>query len=181
MKRKNQRTFENELLEQSSKTRRIASKLLHEKNIIQVLSKVGKPLLIGSYELDLMLDKDIDIVVKTTTPKLSAIEAINSFIRTEIAQKYEFGDFVSYSRENRPKGYIVNLLIGEYKNIQWEIEIWFFTDISYYLNQLKDYKEKINPQKKLEILKRKHIRTNAGKTKHEISSVEIYSEVLKIV
>lgn len=181
MKRINKRTFERELLEQSSKTKITASKLLVEKNIIKALSKVGEPLLIGSYELDLMLDKDIDIIVKTNTPKVSAIEAINSFIAAEVAQKYEFGDFVRYSRDNRPNGYIVNLLITEFEDIEWEIEIWFFREISYYLNQLKDYKDKINPQKRLEILKRKHLRNYSGKTKYEISSVDIYKEVLKTV
>jgi len=181
MQRENQRVFEKKLLEHSSKTRIVASKLLEEKNIIKTLSKVGEPLLVGSYALDLMLDEDIDIVVKTNTPKLSAIDAINSFIAVEVAQKYEFGDFVRYSRNNRPKGYIVNLLITEYANIKWEIEIWFFTEVTYYLNQLKDYKGKLSPQKKLEILKRKHLRKYSGKTKHEIGSVDIYEEVLKMV
>ena len=91
------------LLEKSKQTRMIASQLLDEKNILEVLSQMGTPLLIGSYALDLMVDPDIDIVVETAFPKQTAKEALNIFIEKETVQKYEFGDFVKFQRTGRPQ------------------------------------------------------------------------------
>ncbi|BDU50416.1 hypothetical protein [Haliovirga abyssi] len=145
--------------------------------MIKILSKYGLPIVIGSYELDLMFDEDIDIVVETGSPRESSIKVLNEFIRTETFQKYEYGDFEKYTRLNRPNGFIVNLKI-EYENKNWEIEIWFFKNISDYKIQLNKYKELINSEKKLKILQRKFLRKEKGKTKHEISSISIYNEIL---
>ena len=131
------------ILETSKHIKEIASKLLEEKNIMEILSQVGKPEIIGSYALDLMFDEDIDIVVETDNPKKSAKEALNYFIDNETTQKYEFGDFVKFPRENRPQGYIVNIKTI-YENTKWEVEIWFLKDTSEYKKQLKTYQDKID-------------------------------------
>jgi predicted nucleotidyltransferase len=91
------------IVEKSKHTRMIASKLLDEKNILEILARVGTPQMIGSYELDLMVDPDIDIVVQTDLPRQRAREALNAFIEKETVQKYEFGDFVKFPRTGRPQ------------------------------------------------------------------------------
>jgi predicted nucleotidyltransferase len=91
------------ILKESKQTKTIASKLLDEKNVLEVLSQVGTPLIIGSYALDLMIDPDIDIVVETAFPKQKAKEALDIFIEKETVQKYEFGDFVKFPRTGRPQ------------------------------------------------------------------------------
>lgn len=164
------------LLEKSIYIKMIASQLLEEKNILDILSKFGKPLIIWSYALDLMIDEDIDIVVQTATPRESAIAALNLFIKKEIAQKYELGDFVTYPRESRPAGYIVNLKIV-YENTPREIEIWFFENISRYSEQLDRYKRKFNDIHKMKILEAKQERKSSWKNKHDKSSTTIYEEI----
>lgn len=166
-----------DILAISKKTRDTAKRLISEKNVLEILSKFGEPKIIGSYEMDLMLDEDIDIVVKTDNPKKSAIEALNKFIELETVQKYEFGDFVTYPRKNRPNSYIVNLRL-EYENAKWEFEIWFFKEIESQLEQLNEIKSKINEKNRLRILEMKYERRFSGQSKHEKSSMEIYNEVL---
>jgi len=141
------------------------------------LSQVGKPEIIGSYALDLMFDEDIDIVVETDNPKKSAKETLNYFIDKETTQKYEFGDFVKFPRENRPQGYIVNLKTV-YENAKWEVEIRFFKDTSEYKKQLKIYQDKIDENSREKILEAKYQRRLSGKSKYEKSSFEIYEEIL---
>ena len=102
-----------QLIKISKQTRKNATNLIKKLNIMDILLEVGTPLIIGSYELDLMIDNDIDIVVQSNNPKESAVNALNKFINAEIVQKYEFGDFVRFPRNNRLQGYIVNLLIKE--------------------------------------------------------------------
>lgn len=85
-----------QLIKISEQTRKSAMNLIKKLNIIDTLSEVGTPMIIGSYELDLMIDNDIDIVVQSNNPKVSAVNALNKFIDTEIVQKCEFGDFVKF-------------------------------------------------------------------------------------
>lgn len=166
-----------QLIKISKQTRKNATNLIKKLNIMDILSEVGTPLIIGSYELDLMIDNDIDIVVQSNNTKESAVNALNKFISAEIVQKYEFGDFVKFPRNNRPQGYIVNLLIKD-THTKWEIEIWFFNDIKEYKKQIEKYRIDIKDNHRLEILKRKYLRSLEGKIKHEKSSFEIYNDVL---
>jgi hypothetical protein len=96
-------TLDEQILKESKQTKIRASKLLDEKNILNILSQVGNPLIIGSYALELMVDPDIDIVVQTDFPRQKAKEALDIFIEKETVQKYEFGDFVKFPRAGRPQ------------------------------------------------------------------------------
>lgn len=166
-----------ELLQLSRQTRVAADDFLVETSVMKVLSKVGLPMLIGSYTLDLMIDADIDIVVETKSLKGSAVKALDEFVELEVVQKYELGDFIKFPRIGRPKGYILNLK-SEYAQANWEIEIWFLKDKSFYERQLLRYKSQLTFQSRIEILRKKYERRRAGISKHELSSKEIYDGVL---
>lgn len=168
-----------ELFQLSHQTQKTADRLLAEKGVMEVLSKVGQPMLIGGYALDLMIEEDIDIVVETKAMKESACQALNRFIALEIVQKYELGDFVKFPRTGRPNGFIVNLKTS-YAQAKWEIEIWFLKDKSFYERQLLRYKSQLTLQGRIEILRKKYGRRRAGVSKHELSSKEIYDNVLLI-
>ena len=170
-------TINENLIEASKRTKTIASQLLEQKHILEILSQIGKPLIIWSYALDLMVDEDIDIMVQTDYPRESAIKALNLFIEKETVQKYEFGDFVKFPRLGRPSWYIVNLR-RVYQNAKWEIEIWFLQDIAIYRKQLRNYKSQIDKENTLKILHAKYERKISGQTKHDKSSSEIYEEIL---
>ena len=166
-------------MEYSIKIKTIAKQILLDKKIVETLQKYGNPLIIGSYELDLMYGNDIDIVVKSENPREDSMNALNEFMQLRGFQKFEYGDFVEHKRKNRPEGYIVNLL-GEYDGQKWEVEIWFFEDISNYEKQLEELKAKIDEDSRIEILERKYLRAENGESKFDISSMDIYRDVLGI-
>jgi hypothetical protein len=53
------------LLEQNRKIRQEADKLQHENKLLEILSQFGRPHISGSYELDLMTWRDLDIYLQS--------------------------------------------------------------------------------------------------------------------
>lgn len=114
-----------QIKEFSKMTKDVAERILREEKIEETLAKHGNVFVGGSYALDLMYGPDIDIVVECNDPRKASLRALNEFIDNRGFQKYEYGDFVEHSREDRPRGYIVNLL-KRVEGRKWELEIWFF-------------------------------------------------------
>ena len=136
--------------------------------------------MLGSYELDLMLDSlDIDIRVLSQNLEKDSRKALEIFLDKKYFQKIEYGNFLDFKRKNRPEGYILNLR-REYKGLKWEVEIWFVSEDNFNqsLRELDLIKEKLNSSKKEEILKLKEKRFLEGKDKNDLSSYEIYKKVL---
>lgn len=170
-----------DILEFSKNTKADAIALLDHTNIINILKKYGDVTIEGSFKYDLMWGTDIDIRVLCKDNRKSSLEALNQVIEAKLAQKYEYGDFVTFKREKRPEAYILNL-IRPFNERKWEIEIWFFTRIP---EDQKDneinsvMKSKLNEENRLKILKMKEERERTGLTKYSLRSVEIYNKVLK--
>lgn len=173
------RCEDNLLLEQSRMIKQKAKTLLDKLELKRVLERYGEVEIIGSYALDVMWDRDIDIIVRCEESFESAKSALVDLITSRLVQKYEFGDFEKFPREKRPKAHIVNLQT-QFEGEKWEIEIWFFS-IELFEEQkakCKGLKERLKPFK-LDILKQKQERVHQGATKHEKSSMEIYEDVMR--
>ena len=167
-----------DILQFSKKTKADAMALLDQTNLINILKNFGEVIIQGSFEYDLMWGADIDIVVICNNTRKSSIDALNKVIEAKLAQKYEYGDFVTFKREKRPESYILNLILP-FNGRRWEIEIWFFKEIPTNQKEINDLmKVKLNEKNKLAILKMKEKRERAGLTKHSLSSVDIYKKVL---
>ena len=167
-----------DVLEFSKKTKADAVGLLDHTNLISILKKHGDVIIGGSFKYDLMWGPDIDIVVICKKTREASLQALNEVVEAKLAQKYEYGDFVTFKREKRPQSYILNLRLP-YCDRKWEVEIWFFEEIP------TDQKEtglliesKLNEKNKLEILRMKEEREREGITKHSLSSVDIYKKIL---
>jgi hypothetical protein len=166
-----------DVIEFSQKTKQEAQSLLKQGNVLTVLSKHGRVVLSGAYKHDLMWGPDIDITVTSNDPEKSSVNALLEFIEQRNFQKYQLGDFIKFSREDRPKGMIV-VLIQEYKGRKWEIEIWFQKALSesdsYFDKLLTSASEE---QRKI-ILEIKNQRENSHISKHALRSGTIYKGVL---
>lgn len=168
---------EEEILTYSKKMRGQASALLESTNVEAILKQYGTVNIIGSYPLDLMWDPDIDIVVKADDIYTSAVNALNDIITRNLFQKVEFGDFVTFSREGRPKGYIL-VLKKEFEGLKWEIEVWFLDTTETQVSITNTIRDALTKASKEVILKKKYERSINGKSKHELSSMEIYKACL---
>lgn len=169
-----------DVLSFSKKTKKEADELLSVGRVKEILSKYGEVQINGSYKYDLMYGPDIDIVVLTENSGEAAENALFDFVKARNFQKYQFGDFNKFPRENRPKSYIV-VLIHEHEGRRWEIEIWFAKqkpqgDVDVELDNLL---MNASEEQKETILRLKHQRETANKTKHQLDSPTIYRGVLK--
>ena len=166
------------ILEFSKKTKDDATSLLKNTDLINILKKYGEVIVGGSFKYDLMWGADIDITVVCQNTRKSSLEALNKVIESKLAQKYEYGDFVTFKREKRPESYILNLILP-FNARRWEVEIWFFNKESNDQKEVDDLmKAKLNEKNKLAILKMKEKRERSDLNKHSLSSFDIYKKVL---
>lgn len=167
-----------EILFKSSEIRREASEILEMYKITENFKEFQLEI-IGSYKLDLMYDRDIDIVVKSKDVEIDSYKSLKKFIKSKQFMKVQYGDFINFPRNNRPKGYIINLFL-EYKEKPWEVEIWFLADIDSSLKEMILIENKLNQENKLNILKEKEKREKFNISKKELSSYKIYKDILNL-
>ncbi|MEI6237605.1 MAG: hypothetical protein WCP03_03335 [Candidatus Saccharibacteria bacterium] len=106
------------------------------------------------------------------------MSALKELLDLRLFQKYEYGDFVQFPRDGRPKAYIMPLILP-FDGQKWEVEVWFFTE--YPSNQLETdnlIANSLTDDSKEIILSMKKQREELGDTKHKISSTEIYKRIL---
>jgi len=161
----------------SNKIKTQADYIMESTNLVSTLEEFGEVLVHGSYPLDIMYSADIDIVVTAEDIRAVSLNAFKTLIELRQFQKFEYGDFVKFRRENRPQGYII-VLKTTVEDIKWEIEIWFLTSSVKEYNNFQWLKERINASARKKILEAKHLREVTGKTKHQLSSYELYKQIL---
>ncbi len=164
-------------LDLSKEIRRSADELLKQTSLIHLLSAYGSVETTGSYEYNLMIDPDIDLIVRTESVRQSAIEACRKLLEKPEFSRVEFGDFIHFPRLNRPAGCIVVLQVPV-REILWEIEIWFVHPSHNANLKLKKELSHISMQQKENILHIKQERASKGISKHQLSSTEIYEGVI---
>ncbi len=161
----------------SNKTHKEADAILESTKIINSLSKLGNVRIGGSYYTNLMYSPDIDISVATNKPRESAIKFLNQIIKEKSFQKYQYGNFENFPRENRPKDHII-ILILPFNNRLWEIEVWFLKKHSENQIKLEEKLKKLPYDKKEKIIELKANREKSGINKHSLSSFDIYKDFI---
>lgn len=165
------------LEEYSTNIKSHAESLLESTKLLNILEKYGDVHLIGSYPLNIMYGPDIDIVVESKNIKKNSVDALQEIVEKSLFRKIEYGDFVKFPMEKRPKGYIL-VLKAVVEGVKWEIEVWFLEDASKQLDYHKELASKLTEQNRIEILKAKHLRETSSTSKHALSSYEIYEQIL---
>jgi len=166
-----------DLIKFSQEVKKEADELLIKTDLIKFLSNYGKIFIWGSYKLDLMMSRDIDInIVDKDSSKEKTIDILNNLIRENKFRGYIFYDFVKRRKKGFPKGYYIGLKT-RFKGNKWVIDIWFLKQTDQKSDKLlKSIKKKLNKEKKLKILELKH---RCIKKKLEIRSHLIYKAVLE--
>jgi hypothetical protein len=151
--------------------------ILKQTNVINFLENFGEVRIGGSYYTDLMYDYDIDLSVVSSDPRKSAIDFLELIISKKLFQKYQYGDFETFPRENRRKSHIIVLIIP-FNGKKWEIEIWFEKEQNTKQVVLEEKLKALPQNIKEEIIKRKIKRGKSGLDKHSLSSYEIYQDYI---
>lgn len=164
--------------EYSQKIKADADMLLEMTGLIGNLSEFGQVIVGGSYKYNLMWEPDIDIVVVCDNPRQKSVEALRKMVDLRLFQKYEYGDFEKFKRENLLESFILNLILM-HNGRKWEIEIWFLTEYPARQRTMDDLiSARLNDETRIEILEMKKSRADKGFDKHKIGSVDIYRQVL---
>lgn len=169
-----------DLINYSNSIQLQASEILSTTKIIDTLKEYGDVSIVGSYDLGLMYKPDIDINVICDNPKEKSFDILKRLISEQNFQKYQYGDFAKFNRINRPKSYIIVLIIP-FNGLNWEIEIWFH-DKEYFIDDklINKIKNGIKEEDKLKILKAKEKAYKIQKITKYVSSYEIYKKIIKL-
>lgn len=161
----------------SKKIKIQADALLKQTDLITILSAFGTPHIIGSYSMDLMYNPDLDIIVTSEHPRASSVAALDTIVKKQMVQKLEYGDFITFKRENRPEGCII-VLKAEVEGIKWEIEIWFLTSAERGEKYAEHINSMANKRMRDTILEFKYLVNEENISKHSIASTSIYEGVV---
>lgn len=162
----------------SEEIKREADNILKNTELLKILGKFGIPHVVGSYAMNLMYHPDIDIVVETNDLRAASMDALRALVEGGNFEKIEYGDFVKFSRANRPNGYIIVLRTTR-GDVRWEIEVWFLSNATKEENEVSRICALLTPGLKETILEFKRQVHERNISKHQISSSDIYHAVLE--
>ncbi len=169
--------MKNSLLENSKIVKKDADLLLKKSGLLSLLSKYGDVFIRGSYELDLMVDGDIDIyIVNNKFNKNLAVKALNELIIKNDFRGYMFYDFVKRRRKGFPKGYYLGAKT-RFKSKKWKIDIWIMGEMDKESDRLINFVKKNATEKNKETILK--IKKECKDKKNDVSSHLIYLAVIK--
>lgn len=165
-----------DLLKLSKRLHTDANSLLKKTDLIQKLSKYGDVLITGSYDLDLMVDGDIDLfVVNKKFNKQKSVNILKDLIIQNDFNGYLYYDWTKRKHEGFPNGYYIGLKT-EFRKRKWKVDVWLVNErFKQTDNLIKFIKENLNEKNKKVILDLKY------KTKTNnlnLRSSDIYKNVL---
>lgn len=146
-----------------------------------ILSPYGKIIITGSYELDVMAWRDLDLLLDVEKIKQSDIYAISN----QIFQVYNPTWFETkdtfFDESGCPKGYFIGFESKIMDNNLWNVDIWFTNreHIEKHLKYIDHLKEKLTLENRKLIVMLKKILIQQGDYGIKIFSVDIYQSVLE--
>ena len=153
-----------------------ADVLLKRTGLIKKLSKYGEVLISGSYDLDLMMDGDIDLfIINKKIDKQKSINILQDLIIQNNFNGYLYYDWTKRKREGFPPGYYIGLKT-DFKKRKWKVDIWLVKEIYKPTEKLMNFiKSNLNEKNKKIILDLKY----KTKTKNlNLRSSDIYKKIL---
>jgi len=179
------------LLTQQQNLQSDAHKLIEKLDLINVLSIIGKPVLVGSAAVGLMTWKDIDFsVVVNEFDENTYWEAIQ-----KLYSKPTVFDMTIYDTRTNTGDYATGMYIGircylkditdplakfnEKKN-SWKIDVWITKPGGAFGVEKSEWiKSRLNEEKRNAILEIKNVVSKNPKYRNEITSMDIYTAVLE--
>ncbi len=168
------------MIEIKSNEIRQEAKTFYQLHLKNILESYGEVILTGSYELDLMVWRDLDIYMDVKNINQMDIYELS----TKIFHAYRplwFETKDTFNEESGcPKGYFIGFESKIFNEQMWNVDIWF-TDRNYinkhqlYMREIKKHLDD-NVRKIILNLKKELIKLPVYG--HQILSVDIYQAVL---
>ena len=164
-------------LKQSRLIKKEANNLIEKFNLAYIISQYGHLHYTGSYELDLMYKKDIDISLVNNN---LAVEEFSQLGKVLIDKLNTPSVYYRNTRitpvEKRPE----NALYWGVKTGEWWIDIWAMNESVYKRAEsyIAEIKSKLNPQNRITILQLKNELLSLNTYGNKFGSRELYDAVL---
>lgn len=166
-------------LQKARRLQKQADLILEDLRLPNFLSKYGKVTFVGSYALELIVKKDIDIVVASSLDYKDFLEIVNYLFPEPNVYNLSLQDFRKSIYSERPQGIYCGISYLVKPKTFWKIDIWFLSKKDNTAEKLIDWvKERLTNEKREIILK---IKNEMLQTKHgkEISGLDVYKAVLE--
>lgn len=159
-----------------------ADKILHDYGLLQILNKYGNPIVHGSYALNLMTWRDLDIYLETNEMNEKKFFNLGGEIAVSLKphRMHCRNEFIGKT-PNLPVGFYWAVYTTLKFPEVWKIDIWTMdsNQIRLYQKEFDDLKSKINREKRLIILMIKNHFCKHSEYRRKFNSADIYHAVIE--
>jgi len=158
-----------------------ADKLLFETGLSDLLGRYGVVHLGGSYEYDLLVDRDLDfgVAVKEMTPELRS-EIVGTFAVQKWAYSVNLTDRINFeplSSLGAPRGLYLGLTIP-FPRERWNVDVWFTLGYEIPSDEIASKVSRATKEQRQIILSIKYELMKSDKKTKGVTSTQIYEAVL---
>ena len=164
-------------LKQSRLIKKEANNLIEKFNLAYIISQYGHLHYTGSYELDLMYKKDIDISIVNNNISVEEFSQLGKDLIDKLnTPSVYYRNTRITPVEKRPE----NALYWGVKTGEWWIDIWAMNESVYKRAEsyIAEIKSKLNPQNRITILQLKNELLSLNTYGNKFGSRELYDAVL---
>lgn len=173
---------EQQLLKANELLHKEADKIIYDGELDVILKTFGTPHYTGSYALNLMTWRDLDIYVATNdlSPE-NFFELGKKLVCTLNAVKMHFRNELIGKTAGLPSGLYWGIYLGDEGNEAWKIDIWAMNnnECRHRLEYCNNLKKLISPLQKINILTIKSEVWRDPAYRKTFSSADIYKAVLE--
>ena len=167
-----------EILEYSKIIKVEADDLLVNLDLLKILQNFGEVIITGSYSLDLMIKRDLDISLVNENMSIGKFFELGQSLNVCLnPHSMYFRSTIMKPIDNRPP----NSLYWGVQTEYWKIDLWqvpkFYAEES--IEYINNFKNKLTPAKREIVLTIKHTLLNNSDYGRKYSSKELYKAVLE--
>lgn len=170
------------LFEENKRIRDEADEILHDRNLLQIVQAYGKTYVSGSYALDLMTWRDLDIYLDEDFISEERFFQLGSQLCAALSPvRMQFRNERIAKTKGLPQGLYWGIYLGNEREGAWKIDIWAITskECERLLNYCQAIKEQLNDSVSGTILSIKSQCWQDPQYRHTYDSSHIYEAVLK--
>jgi hypothetical protein len=159
-----------------------ADEILYQKGLFNLLSSFGTPHISGSYDLNLMTWRDLDIYLEVENISLPDFFVLGSRINESFNPvKMSFRNELISKTPNLPEGVYWGVYLGNEKAGAWKIDIWAVNskECQRLINYCTAIKDKLSNEFVARILDIKSLCWMDKEYRKTYSSLDIYEAVIE--
>ena len=172
----------NNLIETDELIRREADEILHQKGLLSLLKRYGTPHIAGSYVLQLMTWRDLDIYLEADEIAETRFFHLGGQIASTLCPvKMHFRNELIGQTEGLPRGLYWGIYLGDERKGDWKIDVWTLDgdQCQHAIDYGADLVRRLTPETRLRILDIKSQCWQDPGYRRSFSSQDIYRAVLE--